>query len=726
MMPCHLIIMTCIIDADYIVRDSKPVVRLFGIDKNGRRVVNEDDYTPYFYCAFKNGVQKKTEKLEHVLRTEKVKKKLGLEEKNFLKIYVDLPANVQKVRDAIKNITDCYEYSINFYRRYLTDKKIYPFSSECRFSTLAFDIETVDRKIVMISVAGKSRKVFTYRKAHEVVACKDEKDMIEKFSNHVKDENPDFIVTYNGDGYDIPFILGRCKELKTKLPFQISAVKRSYMTGMKIEGYVHIDLLNFVNIVLSSGLQSEVFTLDAVANELIGERKEEMTPEEIIECWDADVERLAKYCQQDSVLTKKLAEFMMPQIIEMSRISGQVPFDSTRLTFGLLVEAFLLRKAAEMNIISPNQPHWNQIQERRERRYEGGYVHEPKKGLHENISVFDFRSLYPSIIATYNISPETLASSGYEVPELGYRFLKKPKGFVPTVIEQIIRRRIEIKKVQQLEREQEALKILANSMYGIFGSPGNRWYSYECAASAAAFGRATIKKAIAMAEKAGFEVVYGDTDSMFVKGMTKAGAEKFLDEFNSKMPGIIELELQGAYRRGIFVPQRLGNYTAKKRYALLGMKNELVIRGMEAVRRDWCELAKELQRSVIELVLKKKDEEAVELVRETVKKVRKRDVDIKRLAIRTQLGKPLSEYKVKTPQVTVAKKLIKRGHQIGEGDVLSYVIATGKGSISDRAEPINYAEKKDYDTEYYVNNQIIAVAMRVLSALGYKESEFSS
>ncbi|MDI6720905.1 MAG: DNA polymerase domain-containing protein, partial [Candidatus Aenigmarchaeota archaeon] len=327
-----------------------------------------------------------------------------------------------------------------------------------------------------------------------------------------------------------------------------------------------------------------------------------------------------------------------------------------------------------MKIISPNPPHWDEIQKRRMKRFKGGYVKEPMPGLHDNIAVFDFRSLYPSIIVTFNISPETLNCSccSRKVPGLGYHFCMKRKGFVPAVLKEILEKRQAQKKLmnkaadpEKSKSEQNALKLVANSTYGIFGSAGSRFYCFECGESAAAYGRFYIQKTIKEAEKF-FTVLYGDTDSLFVVSDKKKALE-FLKKINASLPGIMELELQGVYKRGLFVPQRIGSYTAKKRYALIDEKGDLIVRGLEAVRRDWCDIARKLQHDVLRLVLQKREKEAVKEVRKVVERVRKRQISIDEIMLRTQLGKNLEEYKATGPHVEVARRLKSEGHDVHEG-----------------------------------------------------------
>lgn len=762
----------CLLDADYIMEDA-PVVRLFGVDESGKSVIVLDrSFMPYFYAMPDKKAEHLLKKSKMVTGIERAKKRLGLKNADVLKVFVDAPPNVPAVRDIIKRHTDCYEYNINFYRRYMIDNRFYPLewlevsgtagefngfgccieASEIkkstggkpRFRILAFDIEVVDGKIIMVSLAGSGlKKVITYKKAKNALVVKNEKELIEEFVKAVGNYDPDIIVGYNSDEFDFEILADRSRNNKVELRLgrngePLRFTRRVRSSSAKIMGRVHIDLFAYVNNLMAQQLQSEIFTLNEVAKELTGEGKEEISIEDVIDRWKNNVNKLADYCANDSLLTLKLSENILVQILELSKVCGQLPFDTCRSTFGLLSEWFLLRKAGEKNIIAPNNPHWDEIQERRTRSFAGGYVKEPVQGLHENIAVFDFRSLYPSIIATFNISPETLTktkSGAYKVPGYEHAFLKKPRGFVSEIVQELIERRRELKtkhpsseeKRKELNEHQFALKILANATYGMFGNGGARWYSYECAESAAAFGRFYIKETISKAEKSGFAVLYSDTDSLFVK---KSDIEKkskeFLNKTNKELPGMLELDLQGMYARGLFVPQRLGTYTAKKRYALIDKHGNLTIRGLETVRRDWCIIARKLQREVIRLVLLGKEKEAVKKVHEAVSAVRKRKIELKDIAIQTQLGKSLEEYKAVGPHVAVAHKLQKEGHEIREGMVLSYIITKGdkKASISSRAEPIDRVKIGDYDVDYYINNQVLSVALRVLQVLGYKEGDF--
>ncbi len=196
-------------------------------------------------------------------------------------------------------------------------------------------------------------------------------------------------------------------------------------------------------------------------------------------------------------------------------------------------------------------------------------------------------------------------------------------------------------------------------------------------------------------------------------------AEEFVEKANEQLPGIIELEFRGLYEAGIFVAREKGEVGAKKRYALIDYEGNLEIRGFETVRRDWCELAKEIQRKVLVTILKEKNpEKAVEIVRETIRKIKERKVSLDDLIIYEQITRPLSQYEQIGPHVKAAQKARAKGKLIGEGMVIGFIIVKGSGSISDRAEPAEDVKLEDYDPEYYINHQILPAAMRVLKALG--------
>jgi DNA polymerase I len=376
-----------------------------------------------------------------------------------------------------------------------------------------------------------------------------------------------------------------------------------------------------------------------------------------------------------------------------------------------------------------------EFEERLEETYVGAYVMEPVKGLHEGLVVFDFRSLYPSIMVTQNIDPSTVNCGCCEkgeaiaVPELGYHVCRKRKGFLPDIVERVVNARSEVKdemkkhrrgtrEFQSLNARQWALKIVANSFYGMLAYPRARWYSKESAESVTSFGRYYIHETIKMAKDFGFEVIYGDTDSLHCKlnGKKREDALRFLKKVNESLPGMIELELEGFYPRAVFV--------TKKRYAMVDDEGRMVVKGLEFVRRDWAAIAKRTQESVLKAVLKDgSPKKAAEIVKNTTKRVLEGKADLEDLVIYTQLKMPIESYRAIGPHVVAAKRLRELGHEVEPGMVIAYIEVKGPGSISERAVPVEDFGGKEYDPQYYVEHQVLPAVMRIMEVLGYREED---
>ncbi len=272
------------------------------------------------------------------------------------------------------------------------------------------------------------------------------------------------------------------------------------------------------------------------------------------------------------------------------------------------------------------------------------------------------------------------------------------------------------------------MKILANSFYGYLGYARSRWYSREAAESVTAFGREYIVKTMETAEKHGFKVLYGDTDSIFLlsNGKTKDDAATFLKDVNHSLPESMELELEDFYISGVFVGKRgEGSKGAKKKYALLSESGRIKIKGFELVRRDWSGVSRNTQRLVLETILNEgSKEKAISIVKDVIKNLREGHIEIKDLVIQTQLRKKIDNYDSKSPELAAVKKAIARGQKQKkdmEGATISYVITRNGSTISEKAELEEFAE--NYDAEYYINHQIIPATLKILKELGGSEDE---
>jgi DNA polymerase I len=284
------------------------------------------------------------------------------------------------------------------------------------------------------------------------------------------------------------------------------------------------------------------------------------------------------------------------------------------------------------------------------------------------------------------------------------------------------------KKDDMLEARSESLKLLANSFYGYLGFFGARWYCVECARSVTAYGRYYISKVINEASSQGFEVVYSDTDSIFLtlKGKSHKDAKMFAEKINEDLPGLMELEFEDFYPAGIFVSAKAGPYGAKKKYALLKKDGTLKITGFETVRRNWSAIAKIVQETSLNIILKEGDvKKAMDYVREIIKQLREKKIPNKDVTIFVQLQKELSSYAAISPHVAVARRLRAQGQDVGPGSMIRFIVTAGKGIIRERAKLPEEIEEGDYDAEYYINHQVVPAVERIFNVLGHNKEELT-
>ncbi|MEK6973799.1 MAG: DNA-directed DNA polymerase [Nanoarchaeota archaeon] len=712
-----------------------------------------------------------------------------------IKITVNHPKSIKVVRKFIEdhfNNIDFAESDITFVRRYILDKKITPLSlaevdgdiiersnlaidfgvkinsirnigSEFfdNAKILSFDIEAYTQEkrypikekdpIVMIAFYGNDgfKKVITWKRfPHSkdmIEFVEDEPSLLRRFASVINEYRPDYIVGYFTDGFDFPYIKTRAKKYEVKLNFRNSGlkiIKRGNFGSARIKGITHLDIFRFIKAIMSGSLRLENYSLGTVASELLNEKKLDTNIEDIGLAWDESPELLEKFCEynlKDAELTLKIFEKILPNLNEIVKLVDMPIYDVCRMGYSQLVDSYLVKRAREYKELCPNKPDYGLISERRIKTYKGAFVFNPVPKLYHNLVVFDFQSLYPSIIVTHNISPITLVSEdGITTPEIEledgrkvfYHFSKE-EGFIPAVMRDIIIRRGRVKELLRedkynpiLDARSYALKTIMNATYGYFGFFGARWYSKESAEAITAYGRKYIQDVITEAQKNDFEVIYSDTDSIFMHlaNKTKEDSLTFLEKINDKLPGLMELELENFYVRGIFVMKKSEATGAKKKYALISEDGRIKVRGFETIRRDWSPIAREVQREVLSIILKDNSpEKAFEYVKQTITDIRNKKIEKEKMIIQTQLKKNIENYDLQSPHVSVAKRMKELGHYVVPGSIINYIVTPGKGRIKDRSMLPDEAE--DYDSEYYTNNQIIPVVDKIFDALGYNVEE---
>jgi len=750
-----------------------PEVQLWAIDEAGKRVMIVDhEFHPYFYLLPKSDLSIKDIMAEvegakaglpHILKVEAVNRKFFGKPMEVVKVICDDPEVVPKYADTfskLESVREVLEDDLRFSTLYLIDKGVVPcgwheIEVEELKSKVGFHVDEVliaksspkpisleglpklrvlgfsilcyspigepkpERdSVVIISIATNNG---TYEQF--VMDNSNEKTVIESFVSSVQRFDPDIILGYGVNNQDYPYLSARAEKLGVKLALgrDSSAPHRSVYGHFSIAGRANIDLRDYAE----EYYEVKVKTLRNVA-EFLGVSKPGegilIDEIEIPNYWEDPTKRrvLLEYSIENTKNIMGIADKTLDFAIQLSNFVG-LPLDhvGTAAT-GFKVEALLIRRAKTTGELVPK---------RTERpfavSYVGGLVLKPKPGVHENIAVLDFKSLYPNIMIHLNISPDTYVPESEKVkeeevnvaPEVGHRFRKAPLGFYSKILSYLIEIRDDIRRTMAkeprdsllyriLDARQKAVKVITNAMYGYAGWTGARWYFKPVAEATTAWGRFIIQETIEVAKKMGLEVIYGDTDSVFVKNDEEKIA--LLAKKVGKRFGL-EIRPDKVYIRVIFTE-------AKKRYCGLLPNGMLDIVGLEAVRGDWTEAAKKVQESILRILLEEKSPiKAVKFFRTYIQKLRRREVPYRDLIIWKSITKPLEEYAIKAPQVEAARRLADKGWEVSPGDKVGYVIVSGTGKLSERAYPYQFASLDLVDIDYYIKKQILPPALRILS-----------
>ncbi len=762
-----------LIDADYVTENEKAIIRLWCKNEDGLFVIHDRNFEPYFYLIpyedvdvrdVEGVVIKAKNKIIRPERVEWVKKKVFGKETDVLKIYAKHPQHVPKLREELKRFGDVREADILFAYRYLIDKDL-----ACMDGIHVEGVTREEKGLRIIEaeeVKRVKRKGFPELKIlvfdcemlptfgmpdaerdpiiiigvkmgdYEEIIHGNERSIIAKFVKILRELDPDVIVGYNQDNFDWPYLKKRADKLSVKLNIGRDGSELTFRGGRpKIVGRLNVDLYN-----IAMKLDVKIKTLENVA-EFLGKKVEiaDIEAKDIRKKWlEGDYESVFRYSKQDVLNTYFIAEELLPMYYDLSKMI-RIPLDDvTRIGRGKQVDWLLFNEAFKLNEIAPNP---SEIEE----SYEGAFVLEPARGLHEMVYCLDFAAMYPSIMIAFNISPDTYVSGDCDncniAPEVGHKFKKKPAGFFKKILENLIRKRREIKEaMKKLDRNsveyklmdirQQTLKILTNSVYGYTGWSGARWYCRECAEATTAWGRFFIKKAVEIAKNMGFDVLYGDTDSLFVKKefVSEKDIEDLIERISKEMP--INIEIDEKYDAIFFVE--------KKRYAGITSDGRLIVKGLEVRRGDWCELAKEVQKEVIEIILREKNpKKALKHVKEVISGIKSGRYPLSKFVIYKGLTKKPSKYESMQAHVKAALKAKEMGIVYPLGSKVGYVVVEGAGNIGDRAYPVdliesfdgefvvirtkNGEERKKIDKGYYINNQVIPSVLRILERFGYNE-----
>jgi len=438
-------------------------------------------------------------------------------------------------------------------------------------------------------------------------------------------------------------------------------------------------------------------------------------------------------------------------LIEVSRTCRVPLHRAVRASIGTIMSSLQLYQAVKDDILIPwkkREPEafksaWELLVADR-----GGFIFEPRLGIHDGVAEVDFSSMYPTLMAKRNISAETVLckccpDSKLRVPELGYNVCEKREGIVPRTLKMILKKRVTYKRLrneaedpklrQVYNRRQNALKWILVTCFGYLGYKNARFGKVDAHIAVCAFAREALLKTVRMAEERGFEIVHGIVDSLWLKkeGVSSREYSEFCNAVSKEIG--VQLNLEGRYRWIVFLPSRMHvEVPVLNRYYGVFESGKIKVRGIEAVRRDTPPFIRMAQMDMIRVLAKasnseafmKRISESVEVLRGYVEKLRKKDVDVQDLIISKQLSMHPNRYAHDVFQAIAARQLMKEGIEVSGGQMVRYLITDAENKRpSSRvkiAELVN--DNTRFDTEKYVDMLIMAGA-NILSPFRYTEEE---
>ena len=632
-----------------------------------------------------------------------------------------------------------------------------------------------DRKITAIGIVSNDdlRKVFLLEQDKnpndgtelipEAEICKTEKELLEKTFKIISEYN--VLVTFNGDDFDLPYIYERSQDPaidpvkhtiipKEEIPMVVkrdSFIKRGIQAEpVQLKHGVHIDLFRTfqnrsIQIYAFSHKYSE-YRLNAISEALLNDSKIEFEGN----ISDLPIQKLAQYCLKDTELTFRLTSFndnlLLKLLFVIARISRLSVEDLSRVGVNQWIRGMLFYEHRKINALIP---HSEELRNKgqvssaaiiKEKKYRGGLVVEPTPGIHFNVSVVDFASLYPSIIKVHNLSYETVNcphdscrdDPDQKIPDTEYWICKEKKGITSLLIGSL--RDLRVNYYKQLSKDKtisleerqlytvvsQAIKVILNASYGVMGAEIFPLYCLPVADATAAIGRSIITKTIDKCKEAGIEVVYGDTDSLFLRDPSQGNIEE-ISKWAKTNQGV-DLELDKEYRYVVF-------NNLKKNYLGVLKDGTVDVKGLTGKKSHTPTFIRKTFYSMLEILGKvntEKDfdsarEKIKDIIRESAKKLESDKYPLEELSFNVMLNKSPEKYGKKTsenirttsidghdsttnsikgiPQHIKAAKLFSdNGRQIKAGDIISYV----KTKTSEGVKPVELAKYEEIDTEKYL------------------------
>lgn len=729
--------------------DGRTVIKLYGQSNQGSFLVTINQFQNYFFVESKQPTSFKSldghwaQKVECVTQ-EELKAKCAECISKGLKVFEsDIKPLERYLMDMnifaqinISGSSYMKDGLITFDNPKITPGHFYP-----EYKILSFDIETgKDGRLLSLAYSFRSKDYNEDRaivlgsgvETQEVKFALKQEGILDFFQKAVKRLDPDILTGWNVIGFDFHFLDKKSKELK--FPIVLGRNNRALDMFQSARGEWHVRLEGRVVIDGPWAMKMNFFTFESyklnnVAKELLGDGKD-IDEDEVFDKW-GEIERrfhedkmsLAKYNIMDATLVLDIFEKikLVDLMLTRSFISGMLIERVGGSTASF--DHFYLPALHIAGVVAPNVEDIGWA-----RQAKGGFVLNPKVGIHPNVLVMDFKSLYPTVIQTFLIDP--LSRFQRDVNPLatpvGLQF-SRTNHILPGKIAELLERRSQAKKEKNTNLSQ-AVKILMNSFYGVMGSNGCRFYHEDLPDGITGSGQWILKTVIEFLEEKGFVVLYGDTDSLFVQLPTISDydgqAKKLVAEVNTflmdklkkdfDVESKLEIQYDKFFQTLILTSARGNEEGAKKRYAGLAIKNvdgkiveEMVLTGMEYVRSDWSLLARNFQYELVRRVFK--GEDIQEYIDETLKKLERKELD-DQLVLSKRLSKPIEEYIKNIPPHARAAKILHE--KLGILKKRPQYVMTTRGAI-----PIELPHE-DIDYDYYLDRQLAPIADSILGLFG--------
>ena len=739
-----------------------PVIHIYGrLEDGGSFLVRDDRQRPHFYVRAQDVERASVLRIPSAHPTDR----RTFDGDPVCRLEANEPGDIPAIRDRMHAAgIDTFESDVRFAIRYLIERGIKggceiegeaqqgpsgmlvfdtptlrPAHVKVEPRVLAFDIETDGDTLLAISlfapgidevliVDAKNRPM-----PDKATACASEFAALQAFCERIAVFDPDVITGWNTIDFDFTML----QKIATRVrhPFEFGrdagAIRIRKPEGYFGSGQANIPgrlVLDGIDLLRGAFVRMEDYSLDAVARQVLGEGKVVHGDVrdrlgEILHNYAHDLPAFALYARTDARLAYQIVEKLdlVRLAFARSELAGMTPdrVAASIASFDFVYLSELERK----RIVAPSV---RGDDSRVHAAQQGGHVLEPTAGLHRNVWVFDFKSLYPSVIRTFNIDPLSYVEAPRDDEDLidtpGGNYRREP-AILPRLLDDLFPRREAAKKAGD-DVAANAIKILMNSFYGVLGTSACRFYNPALANSITGTGREMLLWSKRWFESRGFTVLYGDTDSLFVRSgiddpeQARVTGHALAHQLSREIAAYIEdrwrvtskleLKYEKLYLRLFLSRARHSTRGASKRYAGLRQgtsgadKVEFV--GMEVVRSDWTALAKQVQRELYERLFS--DQAVDEYLEDIVKQVRSGALD-ELLVYRKNLRKGAEEYTATTPpHVAAARK-----SNASNGRSISYVMTTNG------PEPIDNVQSP-LDREHYVLKQIKPVAEPVLDTLG--------